>query len=63
MRAFGSLLQRVGLFLPPLAICLQLLPGNAAGGTVISLKQMLLLLVAAACCFWIGRILEGYGRH
>lgn len=60
MRAVGRLLQHLGLILPPIAIVLQLLPGNAPGGTAISLKQMLVLLVAAVCAFLIGRILEGY---
>lgn len=62
MRAFGLLLQKVGLFLPPIAIVLQLLPGDAKGGTVITLGQMLVMLVAAVCCFFIGRILEGYAK-
>jgi hypothetical protein len=56
------MLQRIGLVLPPVAMLLQLLPGNARGGTVISLGQMLALLGTAVCCFLIGRILEGYGR-
>jgi hypothetical protein len=60
MRAFGRLLQHLGLILPPVAILLQLAPGNAAGGTVITLKQMLVVLIAAVCSFLIGRIMEGY---
>ena len=63
MRAFGRLLQRIGLILPPIAIVLQLLPGDAAGGTAISLGQMLVMLVAGVCCFFIGRIIEGYSSH
>jgi hypothetical protein len=62
MRAFGRLLQKLGLALPPIAIVLQLMPGNARGGTAISLGQMFALLGTAICCFLIGRILEGYGR-
>lgn len=62
MRAFGRLLQKIGLVLPPIAVVLQLLPGNAPGGTVITLGQMFALLGTAICCFLIGRILEGYGR-
>jgi hypothetical protein len=62
MRAFGRLLQKIGLFLPPVAIVLQLMPGNAPGGTAISLGQMLVMLGCAVCCFLIGRILEGYGK-
>ncbi len=62
MRDLGRLLQKLGLVLPPIAIVLQLLPGNAKGGAVISLGQMLALLGAAVCCFLIGRILEGYAK-
>ena len=62
MREFGRLLQKIGLVLPPIALVLQLLPGNARGGTVISLGQMLALLGTAVCCFLIGRILEGYSK-
>ena len=61
MRPLGRLLQKLALALPPVAIVLQLLPGKAPGGTVISLGQMLALLGTAVCCFLIGRILEGYG--
>jgi hypothetical protein len=60
MRPFGQLLQKIGLLLPPLAIVLQILPGNAPGGTVITLGQMFAILGTAICCFLIGRILEGY---
>ena len=60
MRSVGRLLQHLGLFLPPIAILLQLAPGNARDGTAISLGQMLMLLVAAVCLFFIGRILEGH---
>jgi hypothetical protein len=62
MRELGRLLQKIGLVLPPIAIVLQLLPGNARGGTAISLGQMLALLGTAVCCFLIGRILEGYAK-
>jgi hypothetical protein len=60
MHTAGRLLQHLGLILPPIAIVLQLAPGNAPGGTAISLGQMLMLLIAAICAFLIGRILEGY---
>jgi hypothetical protein len=63
MRSLGRLLQHVGLVLPPIAILLQLAPGNAQGGTVISLGQMLMMLVAAVCLFFIGRILEGHAAR
>ncbi len=62
MRGLGRLLQKIGLFLPPVAILLQLTPGNARGGTLITLGQMLAMLGTAICCFLIGRILEGYSR-
>jgi hypothetical protein len=61
MRAFGRLLQKVGLVLLPAAIVLQLLPGQR-GRPVITLGQMLMMMVAGFCCFWIGRIVEGYSR-
>ena len=60
MRAFGRLMQRVALVIPPVAIVLQLTP-SADGKTVLSLGQMLVALLAAVCLFWIGRIIEGYG--
>jgi len=53
MRTFGQLLQRIGLFVPLLAIALQLFE-------VISLGDMLVALVAAVSAFWLGRLLEGY---
>jgi hypothetical protein len=62
VRELGRVLQKIGLVLPPIAIILQLTPGNARGGTVITLGQMLALLGASVCCFLIGRILEGYGK-
>lgn len=62
MGEFGRLLQKIGLVLPPIAMVLQLMPGNARGGTAISLGQMLALLGTAVCCFLIGRILEAYGK-
>lgn len=54
MRAFGRLLQHLGLIIPPLAIVLQL-------ANTIQVRQMLVMWVAAMCLFWIGRLLEGYG--
>jgi hypothetical protein len=55
MRTFGRLLQQVALCLPPVSIVLQLL-GN------LKLNAMLTLLIAAVSMFYIGRIIEGYGR-
>ena len=56
MRAFGQILQRLGLFLPPVAIVLEL-------SERVSLGQMLALLAFSVCLFGIGRIVEGYGRN
>ena len=55
MRQLGKNLQRLGLFVPPLGIVLQL--GNA-----ITLGQMLAMLVASVALFAIGRIVEGYSQ-
>lgn len=63
MRSLGRLCQHLALILPPIAILLQLAPGNARGGTAITLGQMLMLLVAAVCIFFIGRILEGHASR
>lgn len=54
MRAFGRLLQHLGLLVPPLAIVLQLAES-------IDVRLMLMLWVFAMCLFWIGRLVEGYG--
>jgi hypothetical protein len=56
MRAFGHNLQRLALFLPPVAILLQLVEQ-------IRLSQMLAMLAFSVCLFGIGRIVEGYGRN
>jgi hypothetical protein len=56
MAALGRIGQFLGLTIPAIAVLLEL---NHA----ISLGQMLVMLVAAVCCFWIGRIVEGYGRN
>ncbi|HUY88530.1 MAG TPA: hypothetical protein VMV10_07335 [Pirellulales bacterium] len=53
MRAFGRLLQHLGLLVAPAAIILQL-------AEAINVKQMLAFAVAALCLFWIGRLVEGY---
>ena len=61
MRQLGRFLQHVGLVLPPLGMVLQLLrDGN--GRPMLSVGQMLTMLVAGISAFWIGRIIEGYGR-
>lgn len=62
MRSFGKLLQFAGLAALPLAMILQLMPGDTKDGTAITVGQMLMMLIAGACLFWIGRILEGYGK-
>jgi hypothetical protein len=56
MRAFGHNLQRLALFVPPVAIVLQLVDQ-------ISSRQMLAMLAFSVCLFGIGRIVEGYGRN
>jgi hypothetical protein len=55
MRAIGRLGQLIGLGLPAVAVVLEL-------NRTISLGQMLTLLVFSICAFWIGRIMEGYGK-
>jgi len=55
MRFFGRSVQMLGLFVPCIAILLQL-------NWSISLVQMLVMLVGAVCLFLIGRIVEGYAR-
>ena len=55
MRFFGRSVQMLGLFVPCIAILLQL-------NQSISLVQMLVMLVGAVCLFLIGRIIEGYAR-
>ncbi len=62
MRSFGKLLQFAGLAALPLAMLLQWMPGASHDGTVITVGQMLMMLIAGVCLFWIGRILEGYGK-
>lgn len=53
MRTVGQLLERLGLFLPLVAIVLQLL-------AAITLRDMLIMLVAAVAMFYLGRLIEGY---
>jgi hypothetical protein len=55
MHAIGRFGQLIGLGLPAVAVLLEL-------NRTISLGQMLMLLVFSVCAFWIGRILEGYGK-
>ena len=55
MRAFGRLLQHVGLIVPPVTIVMQL------SGTI-KPGQMLVTLVASVCIFYVGRLLEAYGQ-
>lgn len=55
MRAVGRAMQMIGLAMGPLAIVLQL-------NQSISVAQLLLMGLASLCLFWIGRILEGYGK-
>ena len=53
MRAFGRILQHLGLLLAPVAVVLQL-------AEVIDVRQLLKFGVVALCLFWIGRLVEGY---
>lgn len=53
MQVLGRLMQRLGLFLPLLAMVLQIMQ-------LVSVGQMLLLLVAGVLAFMIGRLVEGY---
>ena len=55
MRAFGRILQHLGLLVAPLAVFLQL-------GEAIDARQLLAFGVAALCLFWIGRLIEGYAK-
>jgi hypothetical protein len=56
MRAFGRNLQRLGLFLPPVAVMLQLFER-------IDVRKMLVMLVFSVCSFILGRIVEGYSNR
>ena len=56
MRAFGKLLQVLGLALLPLSMVLDLLGGSDPFGV----SQMVLMLGFGVAAFFIGRILEGY---
>ena len=55
MRAFGRILQHLGLLLAPAAVVLQL-------AEAIDVRQKLKFGVVALCLFWIGRLVEGYAR-
>ena len=56
MRAFGRILQHLGLLVAPLAVLLQL-------AEAIDARQLLAFGVAALCLFWIGRLVEGYANR
>jgi len=55
MQGIGRVMQRIGLFVPLLAIVLQLAES-------VTLGQMLAMLGMSICLFWIGRIVEGYAK-
>ena len=56
MRAFGRILQHLGLLVGPVAVILQ-------WAEAINARQLLVFgVVAALCLFWIGRLIEGYAR-
>ncbi|MGD9648105.1 MAG: hypothetical protein AB7U73_20500 [Pirellulales bacterium] len=55
MRLFGRLLQIFGLVVLPVSMVLQL--QNTIGAA-----PMLMMMVFGATAFYMGRLLEGYGR-
>ena len=59
MRAFGKLLQVLGLALLPLSMVLDLL-GGSDPYRPFGVSQMVLMLGFGIAAFFIGRILEGY---
>jgi hypothetical protein len=59
MRAFGKLLQVLGLALLPLSMVLDLL-GGSDPYRPFGVSQMILMLGFGIAAFFIGRILEGY---
>jgi hypothetical protein len=59
MRAFGKLLQVLGLALLPLSMVLDLL-GGSDRYRPFGVSQMVLMLGFGIAAFFIGRILEGY---
>jgi hypothetical protein len=59
MRAFGKLLQVLGLALLPLSMVLDLL-GGSDPYRPFGVSQMVLMLGFGVAAFFIGRILEGY---
>lgn len=56
MHRIGRLLQLIALVAPLAAIFLEL-------NHTLSLGQMLVAVVSAVCLFYIGRLIEGYGRR
>ena len=59
MRAFGKLLQLLGLALLPLSMILDLL-GGSDPYRPFGVSQMVLMLGFGMAAFLIGRIIEGY---
>ena len=63
MRAFGRLLQFAGLIVLPLALILSLIPAGPGDQKMLTTGQELIGLAFGAAIFWIGRLLEGYGKR
>jgi hypothetical protein len=62
LATIGKLLQVVGLVILPLAMVMQLTGGIRAPAGEVTVSAMLLLMVLGAALFWLGRVVEGYGR-
>jgi hypothetical protein len=60
--SLGRFMQLAGFVILPLAMIMQLTSGMRAPTGTVSVSAMLLLMVFGACLFYVGRIVEGYGR-
>jgi hypothetical protein len=56
MRLFGKILQWIGLFVPPIAMYMEMTGTFLRDGVA----DLLLALIASVCAFYVGRIIEGY---
>ncbi len=57
MKAFGRLLQIVGLILLPLSMMMQL---TDVLGRPFNVSHMVIMMVFGVAAFYLGRMLEGY---
>ena len=57
MRAFGRMLQILGLVLLPLSMAMEL-TGSLGRGFGVS--DMVIMLIFGTAAFWVGRMVEGY---